>query len=81
MNGIFVASGSSEQKEIAKLNAAREALEKLAQSMPVNGGFSEIFDDIDGKFEIEAAKQKLHELCGKKKWPKPIYKYVPLTYQ
>ncbi|KAJ7963764.1 Ribonuclease 3-like protein 2 [Quillaja saponaria] len=28
---------------------------------------------IDGKFEIEAAKQKLHELCGKKKWPKPTY--------
>ncbi|KAL4642313.1 hypothetical protein ACB092_02G007000 [Castanea dentata] len=24
-------------------------------------------------FEIDGAKQKLHELCVKKKWPKPIY--------
>ncbi|GAY65914.1 hypothetical protein CUMW_244710 [Citrus unshiu] len=74
VDGSFVASASSEQKEIAKLNAAREALEKLAQSMPVNCDVCEIFDDIDEKFEIEAAKQKLHELCGKKKWPKPSYK-------
>ncbi|KAJ0101165.1 hypothetical protein Patl1_04135 [Pistacia atlantica] len=75
VDGEFIASGSSEQKEISKLNAAREALHKLLQSMPVdNGGMIEILNDIDGKFEIEGAKQKLHEVCGKKKWPKPNYK-------
>ncbi|KAL5737574.1 hypothetical protein ACOSP7_030335 [Xanthoceras sorbifolium] len=74
VDGQFVASGSSDQKEIAKLNAAKEALHKLSHSMPINVGMFEVFNDIDGKFEIEGAKQKLHELCCKKKWPKPTYK-------
>ncbi|XP_044473641.1 ribonuclease 3-like protein 2 [Mangifera indica] len=73
VDGEFVASSSSEQKEIAKLNAAREALHKLLQFMPVdNGGMIEIYNDVDGKLEI-GAKQKLHEICSKKKWPKPTY--------
>ncbi|XP_030542862.1 ribonuclease 3-like protein 2 [Rhodamnia argentea] len=73
VDGKFVASCSSEHKEIAKLNAARRALSQLAQSEPVNRGIMEI-DGFDGPFEIEGAKQKLHELCDKKKWPKPIYR-------
>ncbi|XVE50706.1 hypothetical protein DITRI_Ditri01bG0184700 [Diplodiscus trichospermus] len=72
VDGEFVASGSSEQKEIAKLNAARGALHKLAGSMHVDVDASGI-NGINGSFEIEGAKQKLHELCCKKKWPKPIY--------
>ncbi|XWS09769.1 hypothetical protein CRYUN_Cryun39dG0017800 [Craigia yunnanensis] len=72
VDGEFVASGSSEQKEIAKLNAARGALHKLSESMPVDLNAFGI-NGIDGSSEIEGAKQKLHELCGKKKWPKPIY--------
>ncbi|XWS11251.1 hypothetical protein CRYUN_Cryun38cG0068000 [Craigia yunnanensis] len=71
VDGEFVASGSSEQKEIAKLNAARGALYKLSESMPANVNAFE--NGINGSFEIEGAKQKLHELCNKKKWPKPIY--------
>ncbi|XP_022717906.1 ribonuclease 3-like protein 2 [Durio zibethinus] len=72
VDGEFVASGSSEQKEIAKLNAARGALHKLLTSMPVDvNAFG--MDGITESFEIEGAKQKLHELCSKKKWPKPIY--------
>ena len=37
------------------------------------GHFDDILECISGPFEIEGAKQKLHELCGKKKWPKPTY--------
>ncbi|KAF8009111.1 hypothetical protein BT93_J0184 [Corymbia citriodora subsp. variegata] len=73
VDGNFIASCSSEHKEIAKLNAARRSLAQLAQSEPINRGMIEI-DEFDGPFEIEGAKQKLHELCDKKKWPKPIYR-------
>ncbi|PON41196.1 Ribonuclease III [Parasponia andersonii] len=74
VDGKFVASGSSEHKEIAKLNAAKLALCKLSKSLPITNGLSQIMDGISESFEIEGAKQKLHELCGKKKWPKPVYK-------
>lgn len=74
VNGRFVASGSSEQKEIAKLNAAKQALSKLLQSKPTNTGMSEFSVRLDGSFEIEGAKQILHEICGKKKWHKPTYR-------
>ncbi|KAE8125504.1 hypothetical protein FH972_020304 [Carpinus fangiana] len=73
IDGRFVASGSSEQREIAKLNAAKQALSKLSQSIPTNSGMFEFSVRLDGSFEIEGAKQMLHELCGKKKWPKPTY--------
>ncbi|KAF7847273.1 hypothetical protein BT93_L3132 [Corymbia citriodora subsp. variegata] len=73
VDGNFIASCSSEHKEIAKLNAARRSLAELAPSEPINRGMIEI-DVFDGPFEIEGAKQKLHELCDKKKWPKPIYR-------
>ena len=77
VDGQFIASSSSEQKEIAKLNAAKGALLKLSNSFPTNLNNVSLLDIFDGSsFEIEGAKQKLHELCGKKKWPKPNYKYV-----
>lgn len=74
VNGRFVASGSSEQKEIAKLNAAKQALSKLSQSKPTNTGMFEFSVRSDGSFEIEGAKQILNELCGKKKWHRPTYR-------
>ncbi|KAL4618926.1 hypothetical protein ACB092_06G046300 [Castanea dentata] len=69
----FIAAGSSEKKETAKLNAARQALLKLSESMPTNFGRLDFSFGLNKSFEIDGAKQKLHELCGKKKWPKPIY--------
>lgn len=74
VDGEFVASGSSEQKETAKLNAVKGALYKLSESMPDDFNAFGI-NEIDGCFEIEVAnaKQKLHEICGKQKWPKPIF--------
>lgn len=73
VDGKFVASGSSEQKEIAKLNAAKLALCKLWKSMPPTNGLAKIMAGTDESFDIEGAKQKLHELCSKKKWAKPAY--------
>uniref|UniRef100_A0A2N9HEM7 RNase III domain-containing protein n=1 Tax=Fagus sylvatica TaxID=28930 RepID=A0A2N9HEM7_FAGSY len=73
VDGAFVASGSSEQKEIAKLNAAKQALLKLSKSIPTNIGMLGYSLGLNGSFEIEGAKQKLHELCCKKKWPKATY--------
>ncbi|GER37198.1 ribonuclease 3-like protein 2 [Striga asiatica] len=67
VDGTFVASAySSHEKENAKLLAAKVALKELCYedtSTPLNGG------------NEAGAKQKLHELCGKKKWGKPIYNF------
>ncbi|OVA09762.1 Ribonuclease III domain [Macleaya cordata] len=73
VDGKLVGSGCSEQKDIAKINAAKEALEKLCSlaSLPVEDGSSGRVNDIQ---EIDGAKQKLNELCNKKRWPKPSYK-------
>nr|POE95813.1 ribonuclease 3-like protein 2 [Quercus suber] len=73
VNGKFIASGSSEKKETAKLNAAKQALLKLSESMPANVGRLDFSFGLNKSFEIDGAKQKLQELCGKKKWPKPTY--------
>lgn len=73
VDGEFIASGSSEQKDIAKLNAVREALRRLSTSIVVDVDSIGI-NEINGSFEIKEAKQKLHKLCIKKKWAKPIYK-------
>ncbi|KAL9236287.1 hypothetical protein vseg_010975 [Gypsophila vaccaria] len=71
VDGKLIATGTSDQKDIAKLNAAKEALAKLNQSENFHTG---IVCEVNENNEIEAAKQKLHELCGKKKWPKPSYR-------
>lgn len=73
IDGKFIVSASSEHKENAKLNAAKAALHKLSygSSDLLN---DEIFNQLNKDGEVHGAKQKLHELCGKKKWPKPNYK-------
>ncbi|KAL0399198.1 UNVERIFIED_CONTAM: Ribonuclease 3-like protein 2 [Sesamum radiatum] len=65
------ASASSEQKENAKLHAAKAALRKLSYDSGDTMN-ADIFSQLNG--DNEMAKQKLHELCGKKKWPRPNYK-------
>ena len=80
VDGKFVASGSSMQKEIARLNAAREALIKLSDSMDTRIKTFVTIDGIDESFEIEGAKQKLHDVCCKRKWQKPNYRYIFLLY-
>ena len=72
VDGQLIATGTSDQKDIAKLNAAKEALPKLDKSVVSNIG---VVCQVNEMNEIEAAKQKLQELCDKNKWPKPIYWY------
>ncbi|KAE8649377.1 hypothetical protein Csa_021568 [Cucumis sativus] len=68
-----VASGFSKQKPIARLNAAREALIILSDSTDTKIKRVVTIDGIDGSFEIEGAKQKLHDFCCRKKWQSPSY--------
>lgn len=74
VGGKFIASGSSDEKEIAKLNAAKEALQKLSSKLK-DTEMTQNNLEINGSCEIDGAKQKLHEFCSKKKWPKPSYRY------
>ncbi|KFK39367.1 hypothetical protein AALP_AA3G235700 [Arabis alpina] len=62
-------SGRAENKDTAKLIAAKEALGKLSESMPVEM----VTDEGSQEVELEVAKRKLFEICSKKKWPKPVY--------
>lgn len=68
----FITSASSEQKENAKLHAAKAAVQKLYYGS-CDPLAIDIFNQFNQDGEIEGAKQKLHELCDKKKWPKPKY--------
>ncbi|KAK2379093.1 ribonuclease protein [Trifolium repens] len=69
----LVASASSDQKDIARLDAAKIALHKLEQILPAVTMMSDCCADLDCTFEIEAGMQKLYAICGMKKWPKPVY--------
>uniref|UniRef100_A0A0D9XJK8 RNase III domain-containing protein n=1 Tax=Leersia perrieri TaxID=77586 RepID=A0A0D9XJK8_9ORYZ len=74
VGGEMVGIGSSEQKVIAKLNAARDALGKLAgakQQVLTTGVGNGLGDEIG---ELRECKQKLNEHCNRKNWPKPIFK-------
>ncbi|XP_058745048.1 ribonuclease 3-like protein 2 [Vicia villosa] len=73
VDGELVASASSDQKDIARLEAAKAALDKLESLFPATSMMPDCCGDIDSTFVIEAAKQKLYAVCGKKKWPKPVY--------
>lgn len=71
VDGQFVVTASSDRRENAKLHAAEAALQKLSYSAT-----NKLFLDIDGESNpSDGPKQKLHELCGKKKWGKPCYRY------
>ncbi|XP_076907490.1 ribonuclease 3-like protein 2 [Bidens hawaiensis] len=70
VDNTFIASGSSDSPKNAKLHAAEAALLKITKSR--SGSQNDL--DFNELMEIEDAKQKLLELCKKKKWPKPTYK-------
>lgn len=65
VDGRLIATSSSDQKENAKLHAAKAALKNL-KSCTTSDKLC-----LDSS---ENPKQKLHELCGKKRWAKPNYK-------
>ncbi|KAL5548448.1 hypothetical protein UlMin_003679 [Ulmus minor] len=72
----FIVSARSDQKEIARLDAATLALLELPTTNELHqiiDGFL-IADEINVLCEIEAAQEKLNILCDKMKWSKPDYK-------
>ncbi|KAM7279706.1 hypothetical protein ACFE04_006840 [Oxalis oulophora] len=71
VDGVFTGSGSSEQRDIAKLKAAKEALDKL-NAMKIEK--PKVLEWMKGKSEIQEAKHKLHEISLNKKWQRPQYK-------
>ncbi|XP_062181095.1 ribonuclease 3-like protein 2 [Phragmites australis] len=75
VSGELVGIGSSGQKVIAKLNAARDALGKLVgganQQVLTTRVGNGLGDEIG---ELRECKQKLNEQCIRKHWPKPIFK-------
>ncbi|KAF5189938.1 Ribonuclease 3-like protein [Thalictrum thalictroides] len=75
VNGKLMGSGSSEKKEISKLSAAKQALDKLwmSQALPTEEVHCST-EGLNGVDEICGAKQKLIELCHQKQWPKPTYR-------
>ena len=82
VDGVFVASGSSDQlMDIARLNAAKQALLELAKSMPTNIGRLDFSFGLNKSLEIEGAMQKLNEFCQKKRWALPSYRYELLYHK
>ncbi|KAM4092293.1 hypothetical protein ACB094_06G028100 [Castanea mollissima] len=76
VDGAFVASDRSDDMDTARRNAAELALLKLSKSMPTNLRRLEFSFGLNKSFEIEGAKQKLHEVCQKKRWAMPRYSIV-----
>jgi hypothetical protein len=74
VDGELVATACSDQKDIARLDAAKIAVHELERVLPATTMMSDPCKGLDGTFEIEAAKQKLYAICGTKKWPKPVYR-------
>ncbi|KAG6483208.1 hypothetical protein ZIOFF_059850 [Zingiber officinale] len=75
VDGILLGIGSSEQKVIAKLNAARDALQKLSFSCHTADMDVDLCSSsCNGVQEIDGSKKRLNEYCIKKHWLKPTYK-------
>ena len=76
VDGKFIASSSSENKENAKLHAAEVALSKLTRLKSTDAMSLQMKDDSGEATEIKGAKRKIHELCIRRRWPKATYRYV-----
>jgi dsRNA-specific ribonuclease len=70
IDGKLIASGSSDKKEGARIQAAKAALLKIPYS--TNGEMN--FAQVNENNEIDSAKQKLHKISGKKRWSTPEYR-------
>lgn len=78
VDGVFMASHWSNQKDISKLNAAKEALQKLAQcemnQVEVGLEDKQRASRIKERGGTERPEQKFTGLCSKKKLQKPGYR-------
>ncbi|XP_023759539.1 ribonuclease 3-like protein 2 [Lactuca sativa] len=74
VDGKFIASSSSENKENAKLHAAEVALSKLTRLKSTDAMSLQMKDDSGEATEIKGAKRKILELCNRRRWPKATYR-------
>ncbi|CAB4308426.1 unnamed protein product [Prunus armeniaca] len=72
VDGQLNGSGSAKRKNTAQRIAAKQAIQKLSQSMVVNNEGTTAGND--NSFLIEEAMHELHVRCDKKRLPKPDYK-------
>lgn len=70
VDGELVGNGSSEEKYIAKLMAAKKALQVLSDS---SESMSNLLGPVDNS--QKSAKHQLTELCRTSGWSKPAYRY------
>ncbi|CAL9080622.1 unnamed protein product [Musa textilis] len=69
VDGEAMGIGFSKQKNLARLHAARDALQRLSALQAADR------EEGDAGAEAElGAKQKLNELCNKKHWTNPTYR-------
>ncbi|URE16739.1 ribonuclease 3-like protein [Musa troglodytarum] len=74
IDGDLKGIGCSEQKTIAKLNAARDALQKLSALKKADMEVELSSAAANGTAEEkDGSKQKLNQFCIKKHWIMPIY--------
>ncbi|KAL5729892.1 hypothetical protein ACHQM5_002783 [Ranunculus cassubicifolius] len=74
VDGKFLASASSEQKETSKLIASKEALQEMHRALSMPMEVLSCSDEANEEFEeIREAKQKLIEFCQKNGFRKPAY--------
>ncbi|THG18854.1 hypothetical protein TEA_005633 [Camellia sinensis var. sinensis] len=67
---------NSEDKMNVDIYSTKTALEKLSHSNNEDKMNVDVYSSMNLTNEIEGAKQKLHDICGKKRWPKPTYRTV-----
>ncbi|KAG6522028.1 hypothetical protein ZIOFF_019162 [Zingiber officinale] len=75
VDGQLVCTASSEQKLMARINAARMALRLLSASPVAESCSVTTGNEAAGKKDVEC-KQRLHSLCGKNHWGCPVYRIV-----
>ncbi|KAL8205719.1 hypothetical protein R6Q57_009270 [Mikania cordata] len=73
VDDTFIAFGSSVTKDNAKIHAAKAALSKITKPKSDDKN-SHANVDLNHLVETEGAKQKVCQICNKKKWPKPTYR-------
>lgn len=69
----LVCTASSEQKAMARINAARTALRLLTAAPVAHSCSAATGNEAAGKKDDEC-KQRLHSLCGKNHWGHPVYR-------
>lgn len=75
IDGNIRGSGCHKQKDIAKLDAVKEAVRHLIGSQPLDMDVDRVEPSAtNGAGDQDGSKKRLHELCTKNRWPKPIYR-------